>query len=87
MQVWIGKSQYFVKVTVFFMLFFTFIGNNTDVLTIETEKENRFVLEQLWSLGFIHHTVWLGLRLNNGSKDPSDAGPWDIGSGLRSTTS
>lgn len=47
-----------------------FQGNATDILSIETEKENRFVLEQLWSLGFIHHTVWLGLRLSNNSENP-----------------
>ncbi|XP_073320103.1 secretory phospholipase A2 receptor [Pagrus major] len=38
--------------------------NTSDVLTIESEKENRFVLEQLWSSGFLHHTVWLGMYFN-----------------------
>ncbi|KAM9765691.1 secretory phospholipase A2 receptor [Menidia menidia] len=38
--------------------------NTSDVLTIESETENRFVLEQLWSLGFVHQTVWLGLHFN-----------------------
>lgn len=38
--------------------------NTSDVLTIESETENRFVLEQLWSSGFLHHTVWLGMYFN-----------------------
>ncbi|XP_075903763.1 secretory phospholipase A2 receptor isoform X2 [Nelusetta ayraudi] len=55
------------------------IGNTTDILTVDTEKENRFVLEQLWSLGFIHHTVWLGLRLSNDTESVSwvDGSPVD----------
>uniref|UniRef100_A0A3Q3WZL2 Uncharacterized protein n=1 Tax=Mola mola TaxID=94237 RepID=A0A3Q3WZL2_MOLML len=39
--------------------------NASDVLTIESEKENRFILEQLWSSGFLHHTIWLGMYFNN----------------------
>lgn len=35
--------------------------NTSDILTIETETENRFVLEKLWSLGFVHQSVWLGM--------------------------
>lgn len=38
--------------------------NTSDILTIESEKENRFVLEQLWSSGYLHHTVWLGMYFN-----------------------
>ncbi|KAM3625162.1 uncharacterized protein V6R79_007800 [Siganus canaliculatus] len=38
--------------------------NTSDVLTIESEKENRFILEQLWSSGYLHHTVWLGIYFN-----------------------
>uniref|UniRef100_A0A3P8UC50 Phospholipase A2 receptor 1 n=1 Tax=Amphiprion percula TaxID=161767 RepID=A0A3P8UC50_AMPPE len=38
--------------------------NTSDVLTIESETENRFVLEQLWSSGFHHQTLWLGLYFN-----------------------
>ncbi|XP_068174457.1 secretory phospholipase A2 receptor isoform X2 [Antennarius striatus] len=38
--------------------------NTSDVLTIESDTENRFVLEQLWSSGFLHHTVWLGMYFN-----------------------
>lgn len=69
----------------FFVFFLKFLGNTTDILTVETEKENRFVLEQLWSLGFIHHTVWLGLRLSNDSKDPWWLFLWDIDSPLKPT--
>ncbi|XP_037835854.1 secretory phospholipase A2 receptor isoform X2 [Kryptolebias marmoratus] len=39
-------------------------ANTSDVLTIEDETENRFVLEQLWSSGFLHHAVWLGMSFN-----------------------
>lgn len=38
--------------------------NTSDVLTIENETENRFILEQLWSLGFLHQTLWLGMHFN-----------------------
>uniref|UniRef100_A0A665WS29 Phospholipase A2 receptor 1 n=1 Tax=Echeneis naucrates TaxID=173247 RepID=A0A665WS29_ECHNA len=38
--------------------------NTSDVLTIESETENRFVLEQLWLSGFLHHSVWLGMYFN-----------------------
>ncbi|XP_072321542.1 secretory phospholipase A2 receptor [Eucyclogobius newberryi] len=38
--------------------------NTSDVLTIETETENLFILEQLWSLGFVHQAVWLGMFFN-----------------------
>ncbi|KAF3686592.1 Secretory phospholipase A2 receptor [Channa argus] len=38
--------------------------NNSDILTIESETENRFVLEQLWSSDFLHQTVWLGMYFN-----------------------
>lgn len=45
--------------------------NTSDVLTIESETENRFVLEQLWSSGFLHHTVWLGMYFNIDSENLS----------------
>ncbi|XP_035538129.1 secretory phospholipase A2 receptor isoform X1 [Morone saxatilis] len=38
--------------------------NTSNVLTIMSETENRFILEQLWSSGFLHHTVWLGMYFN-----------------------
>ncbi|XP_061132816.1 secretory phospholipase A2 receptor isoform X2 [Syngnathus typhle] len=38
--------------------------NTSDVLSIENEVENRFVLEQLWSSGFLHQNMWLGLYFN-----------------------
>ncbi|CAK6970766.1 secretory phospholipase A2 receptor [Scomber scombrus] len=38
--------------------------NTSDVLTIESETENRFVLEQLWSTGFLHQNMWLGIYFN-----------------------
>eukprot|EP00064_Thunnus_orientalis_P003314 superscaffoldBa00000265_g3323 len=38
--------------------------NTSDVLTIENETENRFVLEQLWSTGFLHQSMWLGIYFN-----------------------
>lgn len=62
-------------VVVRLLFFFHFLVNTSDVLTIESETENRFVLEQLWSSGFLHHTVWLGLYFNIDSKNlsyPSD---------------
>lgn len=45
--------------------------NTSDVLTIESEIENRFVLEQLWPSGFPHHPVWLGMYFNSDSKNLS----------------
>ncbi|KAM7424371.1 hypothetical protein PAMA_000626 [Pampus argenteus] len=38
--------------------------NSSDVLTVESETENRFVLEQLWSTGFLHQNMWLGIYFN-----------------------
>ncbi|XP_034051134.1 secretory phospholipase A2 receptor [Thalassophryne amazonica] len=38
--------------------------NTSDVLTLESEAENRFVLDQLWSAGVLHQTVWLGMYFN-----------------------
>ncbi|XP_074522887.1 secretory phospholipase A2 receptor [Halichoeres trimaculatus] len=38
--------------------------NTSDVLTIESETENRFVLEQLWTSGYLHQSVWLGMYFN-----------------------
>ncbi|XP_043999660.1 secretory phospholipase A2 receptor isoform X2 [Gambusia affinis] len=35
--------------------------NTSDILTIESETENRFVLEQLRSSGSLHRTIWLGM--------------------------
>lgn len=46
-----------------------FLVNTSDVLTIESETENRFVLEQLWSAGFLHQSVWLGMYFNTDSKN------------------
>lgn len=43
-------------------------ANTSEVLTIQTEMENRFVLEQLWSYGFPHQTVWLGMFFNTDGK-------------------
>uniref|UniRef100_A0AAZ3SSB5 Phospholipase A2 receptor 1 n=1 Tax=Oncorhynchus tshawytscha TaxID=74940 RepID=A0AAZ3SSB5_ONCTS len=40
------------------------LANTSEVLTIQTETENRFVLEQLWSYGFPHQAVWLGMFFN-----------------------
>lgn len=48
-----------------------FLVNTSDLLTIESDTENRFVLEQLWSSGFLHHTVWLGMYFNIDSKNLS----------------
>lgn len=47
-----------------------FLVNTSDVLTLASETENRFVLEQLWSSGFLHHSVWLGMYFNTDSKNP-----------------
>ncbi|KAM7405944.1 hypothetical protein PAMP_000354 [Pampus punctatissimus] len=38
--------------------------NSSDVLTVESETENRFVLEQLLSTGFLHQNMWLGIYFN-----------------------
>ncbi|XP_035008641.1 secretory phospholipase A2 receptor isoform X2 [Hippoglossus stenolepis] len=53
--------------------------NTSDVLTIESETENRFVLEQLWSSGLRHQTVWLGMHFNIDTDSMSwvDASPMD----------
>uniref|UniRef100_A0A672YQF8 Phospholipase A2 receptor 1 n=1 Tax=Sphaeramia orbicularis TaxID=375764 RepID=A0A672YQF8_9TELE len=53
--------------------------NTSDVVTIENETENRFVLEQLWSLGFLHQTVWLGMYYNIDTDSMSwvDGSPMD----------
>lgn len=48
--------------------------NTSDVLTIESDTENRFVLEQLWPSVSPHQTVWLGMYFNTDSKiGPSTA--------------
>uniref|UniRef100_A0A667XUF8 Phospholipase A2 receptor 1 n=1 Tax=Myripristis murdjan TaxID=586833 RepID=A0A667XUF8_9TELE len=52
--------------------------NTSDVLTIASETENRFVLEQLWSSGFPQQTVWLGMHFKTDSKTGSMA--WVDGS-------
>ncbi|XP_056268990.1 secretory phospholipase A2 receptor isoform X2 [Pseudoliparis swirei] len=52
--------------------------NTSDVLTIESETENRFVLEQLWSSGFLHHAVWLGMYFNT----DTDSMAWVDGSAV-----
>ncbi|KAM3876716.1 secretory phospholipase A2 receptor [Diretmus argenteus] len=53
--------------------------NTSDVLTIESETENRFVLEQVWLSGLPHQTVWLGMYFNtdNGSMAWVDGSPMD----------
>ncbi|XP_068609504.1 secretory phospholipase A2 receptor [Brachionichthys hirsutus] len=53
--------------------------NTSDVLTIESDTENRFVLEQLWSSGFLHHTVWLGMYFDIDTDSMSwvDGSPMD----------
>ncbi|XP_034536197.1 secretory phospholipase A2 receptor [Notolabrus celidotus] len=38
--------------------------NTSDVLTVESETESRFILEQLWTSGYLHQSVWLGMYLN-----------------------
>ena len=43
--------------------------NTSDVLSIQSEAENRFVLEQLWSSGFPHQTLWLSMFFNPDSKN------------------
>ncbi|XP_075994638.1 secretory phospholipase A2 receptor [Genypterus blacodes] len=50
--------------------------NTSDVLTIENETENHFVLEQLWSSGYLHQTVWLGMYF----KSDTDSMAWVDGS-------
>lgn len=50
--------------------------NTSDVLTLASETENRFVLEQLWSSGFLHHSVWLGMYFNT----DTDSMAWVDGS-------
>lgn len=54
-----------------------FLVNTSDVLTIESETENRFVLEQLWSSGFLHQTVWLGMYFNTDSRSSTNT-HWPI---------
>uniref|UniRef100_A0A671XU88 Phospholipase A2 receptor 1 n=1 Tax=Sparus aurata TaxID=8175 RepID=A0A671XU88_SPAAU len=53
--------------------------NSSDVVTIESDNENRFVLEQLWSPGSLHHTVWLGMYFNIDTDSMSwvDGSPMD----------
>uniref|UniRef100_A0A8K9XJT9 Phospholipase A2 receptor 1 n=1 Tax=Oncorhynchus mykiss TaxID=8022 RepID=A0A8K9XJT9_ONCMY len=55
------------------------LANTSEVLTIQTETENRFVLEQLWSYGFPHQAVWLGMFFNTdtGSMAWLDGSPVD----------
>ncbi|XP_076159863.1 secretory phospholipase A2 receptor isoform X1 [Alosa pseudoharengus] len=36
-------------------------GNSSDMLTIRSEEESHFILEQLGSYGLPHQTVWLGI--------------------------
>ncbi|XP_037549025.1 secretory phospholipase A2 receptor [Nematolebias whitei] len=50
--------------------------NTSDVLTIKNETENLFVLEHLWSLGLLHHTVWLGMYFDT----DTDSMAWVDGS-------
>ncbi|CAL8246528.1 unnamed protein product [Lota lota] len=55
--------------------------NTSDVLSIQSETENRFVLEQLWSSGFPHQTLWLGMFFNT----DTEALAWLDGSPLNYT--
>uniref|UniRef100_A0A3P8UHD1 Phospholipase A2 receptor 1 n=1 Tax=Cynoglossus semilaevis TaxID=244447 RepID=A0A3P8UHD1_CYNSE len=43
--------------------------NTSDVLSVESETENRFVLEQLWASGIHHQTLWLGMHFNPACKN------------------
>uniref|UniRef100_A0AAY4BW24 Phospholipase A2 receptor 1 n=1 Tax=Denticeps clupeoides TaxID=299321 RepID=A0AAY4BW24_9TELE len=52
-------------------------ANSSDVLTIRSEEENRFVMEQLGSYGLPHQIVWLGI-----SYDTDNALTWLDGSPL-----
>uniref|UniRef100_A0A3P9I5P8 Phospholipase A2 receptor 1 n=1 Tax=Oryzias latipes TaxID=8090 RepID=A0A3P9I5P8_ORYLA len=40
------------------------LGVSSNLLTITSKKENDFILEQLWSSGFIHQSIWLGMNFN-----------------------
>ncbi|XP_024150676.1 secretory phospholipase A2 receptor [Oryzias melastigma] len=40
------------------------LGVSSNLLTITSKAENRFILEQLWSSGFIHQSIWLGMYFN-----------------------
>lgn len=73
--VFLLKQRYFEVIILFTVrtcsecILFSFLPVNTsDILAIETETENRFVLEKLWSLGFVQQSVWLGMFFNIDSK-------------------
>lgn len=53
-------------------------GNSSDVLTIRSDEESRFVLEQLASYGLPHQTVWLGILFDT----DTDTLTWLDGSAL-----
>ncbi|XP_061090815.1 secretory phospholipase A2 receptor isoform X1 [Conger conger] len=51
-------------------------ANASDLLTIKSEEENRFVLKELKSYGFPHQTMWLGIIYDT----DNDALAWVDGS-------
>lgn len=63
------ESSSLLSTQTFSLKSFYFVANNSDVLTVVSDKENRFVLEQLWTLGLLHQTVWLGMYFNQDSKN------------------
>lgn len=63
------ESSALLSTQTFSLKSFYFAVNNSDVLTVVSDKENRFVLEQLWTLGLLHQTVWLGMYFNQDSKN------------------
>ncbi|KAJ8255350.1 hypothetical protein GJAV_G00203870 [Gymnothorax javanicus] len=53
--------------------------NSSDVLTVKSEDENSFVLEEMKSYGFLHETMWLGIIYDT----DNDALAWIDGSPLK----
>ncbi|XP_036401571.1 secretory phospholipase A2 receptor [Megalops cyprinoides] len=53
--------------------------NSSDLLTIKSEEENHFILEELKSYGFPHQTMWLGILYDT----DNDALAWVDGSPIR----
>ncbi|XP_064183474.1 secretory phospholipase A2 receptor [Anguilla rostrata] len=54
-------------------------ANASDLMTIKTEDENRFVLEELKSYGFPHQMMWLGIIYDT----DNDALAWVDGSPIK----
>ncbi|XP_066544721.1 secretory phospholipase A2 receptor isoform X2 [Amia ocellicauda] len=54
-------------------------ANGSDILTIKNEEENRFVLEELKTIGLPHQSVWLGIIYDT----DNDALAWFDGSPLK----